>query len=72
MIIQYNAVRAMLYFVRTVSKIAVVAEWRLVVNATINIKYHVHHVLRDYVLKRSQKKNFVRIVNTHGQEEHNE
>ena len=46
--------------------------WKHVVNATIPIKYHVNHVLNNYVLKRLQKKNFARIVNTQGQEEYND
>lgn len=68
----YNVAIVVLYSAHTVLKIVVGVEWKHVVNATIHIKYHVYHVLKDYVLKRLQKKNFVHIVNTQGQEEQND
>ena len=66
---QYNAVPVILYYVHIALRTVVVVVWKHVQNATMNIKYHVNHVLKDYALKRLQKINFVHIVNTQGQEE---
>ena len=38
-----------------------VAVWKLVVFVIENIKYHVYHVQKEYVLERL-KRNFVRFV----------